>query len=136
VDLTPAMNDAFRTDAPRLLGSREERAPALQWVALFLAPATFFAHLQIAYVLVPWACVTRGHAWVHLSGLVAIALALAGAWAGWLVHARADNAQENDGAGAIPRTRFLGTVGLCTSGLFVLLLVAQWAAGFVISPCQ
>lgn len=130
------MSDTLRTDAPRLLGSREERAPALQWVGLFLAPAAFFAHLQIAYVLVPWACVAHGQIWVHISGLVAIALALGGAWAGWLVHGRAGNAQENDGAGSVPRTRFLGTVGLCTSGLFALLLVAQWAAGFVISPCQ
>jgi hypothetical protein len=130
------MSDHYRTNAPELLGSHEERAPALQWVGLFLAPATFFAHLQIAYVLVPWACVTRGHIWVHISGIVAILLALAGAWAGWIVHARAENAQSNEGAGAVPRTRFLGTTGLCTSGLFVLLLIAQWAAGFVISPCQ
>jgi hypothetical protein len=130
------MSDTFRTDAPRLLGTSEERAPALQWVALFLAPAAFFAHLQIAYVLVPWACVTRGQLWVHVSGIIAILLALAGAWAGWLVHARSGNTQGNDGAGAVPRTRFLGTVGLCTSAVFALLLIAQWAAGFVISPCQ
>ena len=130
------MNESSRPDAPRLLGSREERAPVLQWIGMFLAPAAFFAHLQIAYVLVPWACVTRGQIWVHVSGLVAILLALAGSWAGWLVHARADNAQSNEGAGAVPRTRFLGTVGLCTSAVFALLLIAQWAAGFVISPCQ
>jgi hypothetical protein len=130
------MSDSFRTEAPHLLGSTEERAPALQWVALLLAPAAFFVHLQVAYVLVPWACVVRGHIWVHVSGLVAILLALAGAWAGWLVHARAENPQSNEGAGAVPRTRFLGTVGLCTSAVFALLLIAQWAAGFVISPCQ
>lgn len=130
------MSEPRRRDTAHLFGSREERAPTLQWVSLFLAPATFFAHLQVAYVLVPWACVTGGQIWVHVAGLVAIALALAGAWAGWLVHARAESAQGNEDAGSVPRTRFLGTVGLCTSGLFVLLLVAQWAAGFVISPCQ
>jgi hypothetical protein len=130
------MSESFRTDEPHLLGSHDERAPVLQWVGLFLAPAAFFAHLQIAYVLVPWACVTRGQVWVHLSAMIAIALALVGAWAGWAVHARAESAQDNEGAGSVPRTRFLGTVGLCTSGVFALLLVAQWAAGFVISPCQ
>jgi hypothetical protein len=130
------MSESLRTDEPRLLGSREERAPALQWVGLFLAPAAFFAHLQIAYVLVPWACVTRGHFWVHLSAFLAIVLALAGAWAGWQAHASAANEQDNEGAGSVPRTRFLGTTGLCTSGLFALILVAQWAAGFIISPCQ
>jgi hypothetical protein len=130
------MGESLRTNAPELLGSAEERAPALQWVGLFLAPAAFFVHLQVAYVLVPWACVVRGQIWVHVSGIVAILLALGGAWAGWIVHARAENAQSNEGAGAIPRTRFLGTTGLCTSTIFALLLIAQWAAGFVISPCQ
>jgi hypothetical protein len=130
------MSDSFRTNAPELLGSYEERAPALQWIALFLAPAAFFVHLQVAYVLVPWACVTGGHVWVHVSAIVAIGLALAGTWAGWLVHARSENPQSNEGAGAVPRTRFMGTVGLCTSAVFALLLIAQLAAGFIISPCQ
>ena len=130
------MRDSYRTDAPELLGSAEERAPALQWVGLLLAPAAFFVHLQVAYVLVPWACVVRGQIWVHLSAMIAIALALAGAWAGWLAHARADNAQSNEGAGAVPRSRFLGVTGICSSALFALILIAQWAAGFVISPCQ
>jgi hypothetical protein len=119
-----------------LLGSRDERAPALQWIGLLLAPAVFFAHLELAYVLVPWACVTKGQLWVHVSGAAAILLAFAGAVAAWRVHARTENAQPNDGAGSVPRTRFLGTVGICMSAAFVLLLIAQWVAGFVISPCQ
>jgi hypothetical protein len=119
-----------------LLGSRDERAPALQWIGLLLAPAVFFAHLELAYVLVPWACVTKGQVWVHVSGAAAILLAFAGAAAAWRVHARTENVQPNDGAGSVPRTRFLGTVGICMSAVFVLLLIAQWVAGFVISPCQ
>lgn len=127
--------DARRVDSP-LLGSREERAPALQWVGLFLAPAVFFAHLQTAYVLVPWVCVTRQVVWLHLVDVLAIALAAAGSWAAWRVHARARGEQANDGAGSVPRTRFLGLIGLCISAVFVLLLVAQWAASLTISPCQ
>jgi hypothetical protein len=130
------MTDSIRPEPPRLQQPEEERAPALQWVGLFLAPAAFFVHLQIAYVLVPWACVTRGQVWVHVSGLVAIALALLSAWAGWLAHGRSENEQTNDAGGPVPRTRFMGTVGLCTSAVFALLLIAQWAAGFIISPCQ
>jgi hypothetical protein len=134
------VSDSGRRDPrlrdPRLVGPFEERAPALQWIGLLLAPAAFFAHLQIGYLLVPWACVRDGRLWVHLLGALAIAMALAGVWAAWTTHARSDNAQPNDDPGAVPRTRFMGTVGLCMSGVFVLLLVAQWAAGFIISPCQ
>jgi hypothetical protein len=122
-------------DSP-LLGSREERAPAMQWIGLFLAPAVFFAHLQITYVLVPWACVRHGEIWIHVAGVLSVLLAGAGTWAAWRVHARAANDQANDGAGAVPRTRFLGVTGLCISATFVLLLVAQWVAAFFLSPCQ
>ena len=40
---------------------------------LFLAPAAFFAHLQINYVLVPWACVRNGRLWVHVVDVLAVA---------------------------------------------------------------
>ena len=129
------MTGARRGDT-ELLGSDEERAPLLQWLGLLLAPAAFFAHLQVAYVLVPWSCVVRGQLWVHVAGAAAIALAAVGTWAAWRTHVLAESEQPTDGAGAVPRTRFLGDVGLCTSAMFVLLLVAQWAAGFIISPCQ
>lgn len=119
-----------------LLGERRERAPVLQWVGMFLAPATFFAHLQIGYVLVPWSCTKHDNVWIHVVDLVAVALAAVGAWAAWRVHARAESAAGNDGAGVVPRTRFLGVVGLGLSGMFVLLLVAQAIEAISLSPCQ
>ena len=119
-----------------LLGERTEPAPVLQWVGFFLAPATFFAHLQIGYVLIPWACTTKGWGWIHLVNVLAVLCALLGTWVAWLVHARAEGGARNDGPGAVPRTRFLGVVGLCMGGLFVLLLVAQSIAAIIISPCQ
>ena len=108
----------------------------LQWVGFFLAPAAFFAHLQIGYVLVPWACVTGGELWIHVAGAASVLLAAAGTAAAWITHARSANGQPNDGAGSVPRTRFIGVAGICTSAMLVLLLVAQWVAALFISPCQ
>jgi hypothetical protein len=108
----------------------------LQWVGLFLAPATFFAHLQIGYVLVPWSCTRHNDVWLHVVNLLAVLLAIAGAWVAWRVHARAESAASNDGPGAVPRTRFLGVVGLGSSGMFVLLLAAQAVEAISLSPCQ
>jgi hypothetical protein len=123
------------TDSP-VLGDHDERAPVLQWVGVFLAPATFFAHLQIGYVLVPWSCTRHNSVWIHLVNLLSVVLAIIGTWAAWRVHARADSAANNDGPGAIPRTRFLGVLGLGLSGMFVLLLVAQAIEAISLSPCQ
>ena len=113
----------------------DERAPRLQWVALALAPAAFAAHLQIAYVLVPWACSTGQHGWLHLVNVLAVALAIVGTLLGWRVVRRSDDAPE-DGAGPVPRTRFIGDMAFGVSGMLTLILVAQAIASVVLSPCQ
>lgn len=110
--------------------------PRRQWIGLFLAPAVFFARLQIAYVIVPWACVTGGRGWLHLVDLLAVALALAGGWLAWTVQRESSDRSRPDGADAISRANFLGLVGVWSSALFALLLAAQGTAGMVISPCQ
>jgi hypothetical protein len=114
------------------MASREK----LQWVGLFLAPATFFVHLQIGYVLVPWSCTQHDTMWLHLVDLLSVLLGVAGAWTAWRVHARAESAAPNDAAGVVPRTRFLGVLGLGMSAMFVLLLVAQAIEAISLSPCQ
>lgn len=43
---------------------------AAQWTGFFLAPATFFAHLQVAYVLVPWSCARGNLLWLHGKSVV------------------------------------------------------------------
>jgi hypothetical protein len=126
---------SLSTDSP-VTGDHDERAPVLQWVGMFLAPATFFAHLQIGYVLVPWSCTRHDNLWIHLVDLLSVALAAVGTWAAWRVAARAESAASNDGPGVVPRTRFLGVVGLGMSAMFVLLLVAQAIEALSLSPCQ
>ena len=56
-------------------------APVAQWVGLLLAPAVFFVHLQVGYLLVLWACDARGPTAegmraIHAAGALAVALAL------------------------------------------------------------
>ena len=111
-------------------------APRAQWVGLFLAPAAFFAHLQIRYVLVPWACATNGQLWIHVVDVLALVLALLGAFAGWRTWERAGREEPSEAGGAVPRTRMMGVTGLATSLMFALVLLAQWVTNFFFSPCQ
>lgn len=113
----------------------DERAPVMQWFALGLAPAAYAVHLQIGYVLIPWACSTGQHLWLHVVGVASVVLALYGTLLGFRVARRSDDA-AHDGGGAVPRTRFLGDVALGVSALLTLILLAQWLASFVLSPCQ
>jgi hypothetical protein len=113
-----------------------EPAPVAQWVGLFLAPATFAAHLQISYVLVRWACLRNADVWMHVVDLSAIALSALGTWAAWHAWEQAGRVDPGEEGGSLPRTRFLGATGLGFSALITLVLIAQWVAAFFISTCQ
>jgi hypothetical protein len=115
---------------------RARRGLAAQWVGLLFAPAVFFAHLQGAYVLVPRACRYDAVVWIHVVSLASVVAAAAGTWVAWRVWSEAGRYESTEPGGPLPRARFLGVVGFVMSAMFVLLLLAQAAAGFVISPCQ
>jgi hypothetical protein len=106
-----------------------------QWAGLLLAPAAFFAHLQIGYVLVPRACRHHQDVWLHVVGVASVLLAAVGLAIAWRVW-QATHDAPGDAGGPAPRARFLGATRLGVSALLVLLLVAQWVAAFFISPCQ
>jgi hypothetical protein len=126
----------------RVFGHGREPARALQWLGFFLAPAVFFAHLQLAYVLIPWACTRQEQFWLYLVGGIAVLLALAGVAAAWIARTRTSEAEPHprghpvEGPGPLFRTRFMADTGLGVSGLLTLILLAQWIAGFFIGVCQ
>jgi hypothetical protein len=126
--------DRTRTGAERVVP--DERAPVAQWIGLALAPAAFAAHLQITYVVVPWACGRHNDVWIHVLGIASVVLALIGVVAAWRTWLSAGREVPGENGGSLPRTRFLGAVGVGTSGMLALLLFAQWIAAFFISPCQ
>jgi hypothetical protein len=111
-------------------------APRAQWIGFFLAPAAFFAHLQIRYVLVPWACATSGQLWIHVVDVLALALALLGAFIAWRTWQSAGREEPSEAGGAVPRTRMMGVMGLGASLMFALVLLGQWMTTFFFSPCQ
>jgi hypothetical protein len=117
-------------------GAQDEPAPVAQWVGLLLAPAVFAAHLQVAYILVRWACLRNGDLWVHLVDLLAVLLSAVGTWVAWRVWNRAGGAEPGDEGGSGPRTRLLGVLGMGMSTMITIVLVGQWAAAFFISTCQ
>ena len=123
-----------RTGAERI--TPDERAPVAQWVGMFLAPATFVAHLELTYNLVPWACVRGGELWIHVSGVLSVVLALVGTLTAWRAWLSAGREVPGEAGGSLPRTRFLGAAGLGFSATITLVLFGQWITAFFIGVCQ
>jgi len=122
---------------PRRDASSEPSQPAgalVLWSVVLGPPILLLANLQLAYMMVPWACV-RGARWpLHLVPPVMLLLAGGVALLAWRVWRRAG--EDDHGASAAARTRFMAMVGLLSVALFTLAIVAQWIPIFVLGPCQ
>ena len=114
---------------------REGRDRSL-WLAVLGAPFLFLCHLQLNYMLVLWAC-TSGKRWVlPLVSALFLALTAAGGVVAW--HELRD-AQGTDTEPHVTtplgRHRYLAALGVMTSALFFLGILAQALATFIIDPC-
>jgi hypothetical protein len=105
-------------------------------MGFLLAPFAFLLNLQISYMLVPWACSSGQIFWLHIAAFGSLLLAALGALTAWRNWQKAGREWQSEGGNATARSRFMGIVGLLMSGLFSLIILAQWIANLIIDPCQ
>jgi hypothetical protein len=106
------------------------------WAGVLLAPAAWLLNLQVGYALVPRQCASNNTLPGHLVHAVCLLLALSGALVAWRAWQEAGRDWPGDQGGPEGRTRFMAAVGVLTSLLFALVIVAQWLPAFFLSSCQ
>ncbi len=115
---------------------KEGAGPASLWAGVLAGPLATLTQLQVNYALVLWAC-GAGREWaLHLVSLLALLVVVAGGLLSWHNRRRAGGGWEDDGAGVVPRSRFMAVVGILISALTALVVIAQWIPIFVYGPCQ
>jgi hypothetical protein len=115
----------------------ERRMNLLLWISMLGSPVIWLLFLQTGYALVQHACTSGRHAMLHLNAAVALTLVLAigalslnqwnKAGRGW---------PSSDEGGRSARRRTLSMMGILHCGLFALLILATWAAIFILHPCS
>ena len=106
------------------------------WAGVLAGPLAFLCQLQINYVLVPWAC-TTGHRFVlHLVSLFALLIVLSASFIAWRIRGRLRDVTDHQSGGPVARSKFMAGLGLLTSALFLLLIIAQEIPNVVMNPCQ
>ena len=106
------------------------------WFGILAGPLAFLLNLQLSYMLVQPVCVTALHLVLHLVPVGALLLTVSGGVSAWWNWRRTGQAESSKAAGVLPCSRFMAGVGLLTSGLFILVIVAQWLPNFILTPCQ
>ena len=114
------------------------RAPRLGalWFGLMGAPIAWFVCFGFAYTLTPWTC-SFGHAWPqHLVALIGAIICVCGGVTALREWDALGRTPPDDATGIIPRGRFMAALGVLTSGMFLLLVIAQEIPNFIVGACQ
>jgi hypothetical protein len=111
-----------------------DQHPLMEWVGVLAGPIASLLNLQVSYMLVPWACASGAHGALYLVPMGALLLTALGGSFAWRVWQRTGRDRPGDGAAA--RSRLLAVLGLLTSALFALVIIAQAIPTFILSPCQ
>ena len=119
---------------------RDEASPVSRlalWAGALIGPIAFLVLLLINYQLVMWSCSAQapGRWPLHLASLLALGAVVYAGFLSWSNSERTGRALEDEGGGAVPRSRFLATLGLMMSALFFFVLLAQWMTTWFMSPC-
>jgi hypothetical protein len=98
------------------------------WTAVLAGPVAWAVQLQAVYTLA--APVSEGGlpAWLHLTSLVCLLAATAGAWLGWRGWRTVGGWPSERDEPRAGRVRLLTVLGVLTSLLFSVVIVAQWLA--------
>lgn len=116
-------------------GEQEQpRSLAALWTGIFAPPSIWLVQFQVKYTLSG-----TGHATKHTPALIATSVIAAAVvvFIGYVAARQRQLAYSSpldEAAGATARHRFMATLGLMSSVMFLLLIVAQALADFFFQP--
>ena len=117
---------------------QEEQAttPKALWMLVVAAPIILAAEMQANFVLVRQACSMQRHIALYAVILVAMALTIATALVGISIWRRAGAEWPTEGSELAERIRFISVVGILSSAMSFLVILAQGIATVHFDPCQ
>jgi hypothetical protein len=110
--------------------------PLPLWIGILAGPIAWAVDLLASYALVKWVCTTNKYGVLQLITIASLAVVIAAAAVSWsaLVRTRLD--VPTDGGRPGQRARFMAILGLVSSGLFALQIVAGAIPHWVLDACQ
>jgi hypothetical protein len=113
----------------------EPRGIATLWFAMLAGPVAWFTGLNLNYSLVRLACAKGSLVSLHLVSALTLALAVSGGVVAWREWRRVGGGWPGEGGDPRARSRFMAVIGLMSSALFSVVILAQWVAQLILNPC-
>ena len=116
----------------------EERAttPKELWLLIVAAPIIVAIEMQINYVLVRLACSAQRNIALYVVTSVAIVLTVVTALIAWMVWRVEGTSWPTEAPDLSSRIRFIAVLGMLSSGMSLLVIIAQGIAMVLFNPCQ
>jgi lysylphosphatidylglycerol synthetase-like protein (DUF2156 family) len=118
--------------------ANEEHAttPKALWLLMIVGPAITAAEQQANFVLVRQACSMQRNVALYAVVIVAMLLTIVTAMIGVSIWRRTGADWPTEAADLANRTRFISVVGILSSAMSFLVIVAQGIATVHFDPCQ
>lgn len=140
------MSTAFDELAPQpdtreLVPQPEDRSTTRRvalWFGVVGGLVSWAAHLGISWPLVPYSCDRDNVTWLHVNTVVFAAITIVAFITALVVFRKLRDEAGPDAsrsAKAIQTDRFLSILGMLANAYFLLLILAEGASVFVLSPC-
>jgi hypothetical protein len=110
--------------------------PLPLWTGIFAGPVAWALDLTISYAIVKWTCSSQREIILHAITPAALALVAIGAVAATLALRQTAGDGPEDGGEPRQRARFMAMLGLTSSALFALTIVAGAIPRWVLDACQ
>ncbi len=110
--------------------------PLPLWTGILAGPIVWAANLMASYALVKWVCHTNTDAALQLITIASLVIVSGAAAVSWSAFVRTRNDVPTDGGRPRQRARFMAILGLVSSGLFALQIIAGAIPHWVLDACQ
>lgn len=107
----------------------------LLWTGILAGPLAWAIDLEASYALVKWSCATHRSDALQLITVGALALTGAGAAVAWAAWRRTVREGGHEGRRE-QRARFMAVLGLTSSALFAITIVAGAVPHWMLDACQ
>lgn len=106
------------------------------WLLVVLGPIITAIEMQINFVLVRQACSAQRNVALYAVIIVAIALTVATMFFAYVMWKQAGSTWPTEEADVASRIRFISVLGILSSAMSLLVIVAQGIATIQFNPCQ
>jgi hypothetical protein len=119
-----------------MVQAQQATTPKGLWVLLIVGPVIVAAEQQANYVLVRQACSMQRNVALYVVTIAAMLLTIATLMIGISIWRRAGAEWPSEADDLATRIRFISVVGILSSAMSLIVIIAQGIATITFDPCQ